>query len=148
MGKPRHPLQDEKGRFTAPVKPWKPGQSGNPNGRPKNLVTTVIKELEDQGATPTNATSIRALFLTLIGMRISDLQTLVQDDRQPAIVRITAGKILDKDGFYHILRILDRALGKPTQPIEQTGSLTVTNIPLTDLIKFHGPQTVDVDHEE
>jgi hypothetical protein len=34
----------------APPKAWKPGQSGNPNGRPKkgNAITDIIRELGDQ----------------------------------------------------------------------------------------------------
>lgn len=74
----------------AKIKPrWKPGQSGNPSGRPK--VPVEVRDLARAHTTE----AIAALARTL------------KDKRAPHAAKVAAANA-----------ILDRGYGKPTQPIE------------------------------
>jgi hypothetical protein len=75
-------------RQLAGLKPWKPGQSGNPSGRPK--ATHNLLELT---RTYTNAA-------------VATLAEIMQDRSEPGTTRIAAANAL-----------LDRAWGKPLQTV-------------------------------
>jgi hypothetical protein len=70
---------------------WKPGQSGNPGGRP-----AVIREVRDLARAHT-----ADAFNTLLGV--------CQDKEAPPAARVAAAA-----------HILDRGYGKPTQHVSQT----------------------------
>jgi hypothetical protein len=98
--------------------PFKKGESGNPKGRPRKLISETIKELEAEGVQQTTTTEIKAVYLMLINLTIPELENRVKDQKQSALVRIVGKAILSGKGFEIIERMLDRTLGKPTQPIE------------------------------
>ena len=100
------------------AKPFEKGQSGNANGRPRKLISETIKELEAEGVQQTTTTEIKAVYLMLINLTIPELENRVKDSKQSALVRIVGKAILSGKGFEIIERMLDRTLGKPTQPIE------------------------------
>ena len=78
---------------TAQLEPfrWKPGQSGNPNGRPR-----VIGELRDLA----RAYTMEAL---------ETLASVMRDAEAPPAARVAA-----------VAHILDRGYGKPTQHVSAT----------------------------
>lgn len=78
-------------RNTAGLRPWQPGQSGNPGGRPK-----VIGELRDLARIHT----LEAL---------ETLTEIMKDKGAPPAARVAA-----------VSHILDRGYGKPTQTISAT----------------------------
>jgi hypothetical protein len=100
------------------LEPFKKGESGNPKGRPRKLISETIKELEAEGVQQTTTTEIKAVYLMLINLTIPELENRVKDPKQSALVRIVGKAILSGKGFEIIERMLDRTLGKPTQPIE------------------------------
>lgn len=71
---------------------FRPGQSGNPSGRPK-----ALKHVEEAAREHTPAA-------------IATLAAIMQDDAQPAAARTHAAQIL-----------LDRGWGKARQPAELSG---------------------------
>jgi hypothetical protein len=71
---------------------WKPGQSGNPGGRPK-----VAGDLRDLARTYTHTA-------------VATLVSIMSDHQAPAAARVTAANAL-----------LDRGHGKPIQAMEHTG---------------------------
>lgn len=118
------------------IKPhqWKKGQSGNPKGRPRLLVSSVIEQMKKKGVESVSQSDVKETFLMLINLELSEIKELVKDERQPAIVRIVGKEMLSGKGFNIIERMLDRALGKPDSKIDLTstdGSMSPKSIEVT-----------------
>lgn len=94
------------------------GETANPNGRPRKTINSVNKELEEHGIKPTTANEIRDVYLRLINMEMTELKALVEESKQPALIRIVGKKILSDKGFDIIEKMLDRSLGRPNQSID------------------------------
>lgn len=94
------------------------GETANPNGRPRKTISSVNKELEEQGIKPTTANEIKDIYLRLVNMEMTELKALVEESKQPALIRIVGKKILSEKGFDIIEKMLDRSLGKPNQSVE------------------------------
>jgi 2-phosphoglycerate kinase len=112
----------------------KKGETLNPNGRPRKLVSDVIKELENQGVKPVTKQEIQDVYMRLINLEMPDLEAKVKDSKQPALVRIVGKAILSGKGYEVIERMLDRSIGKPdTKTDITTNNKDInTNITLTD----------------
>ena len=96
------------------------GETANPNGRPRKTINSVNKELEEQGIKPATANEIKDIYLRLINMEMAELKKLVEDLKQPALIRIVGKKILSDKGFDIIDKMLDRAIGKAQQAVDVT----------------------------
>ena len=92
----------------------------NKNGRPRKTINSVNKELEEQGIKPATANEIKDIYLRLINMEMAELRILVEDLKQPALIRIVGKKILSDKGFDIIDKMLDRAIGKAQQAVDVT----------------------------
>ncbi len=106
----------------------------NRNGRPRKLVSDVIKELENQGIKPVTKQEIQDVYMRLINLTIPDIEAKVKDNKQPALVRIVGKAILSGKGYEVIERMLDRSIGKPDSKTDiTTNNKDInTNITLTD----------------
>ena len=96
------------------------GETANPNGRPRKTINSVNKELEEQGIKPATANEIKDIYLRLINMEMAELKKLVEDLKQPALIRIVGKKILSDKGFDIIDKMLDRAIGRAQQAVDVT----------------------------
>jgi hypothetical protein len=94
-------------------KKYQNGQTGNPNGRPKKLVSSLIFQLKEEGYERVTAGQVREAYEILINLDQLKIVELGNDKEQPMFVRIIAKAILDKKGFEIIEKMLDRAHGKP-----------------------------------
>jgi hypothetical protein len=84
---------------TTGLRPWQPGQSGNPGGRPKKLpITDALRELVEKGAVP------RKRAATLAGQLAQQL-----------LRQALRGKMAP------LVEVIDRIEGKARQRIEQSG---------------------------
>lgn len=103
--------------------PFKPGQSGNPNGRPRSL----LRQARDQGYTKDD---FRRFLEDLLGVSENDLIKIVEESKngkapQPIIVTNIAMALLKdyKKGQTPTLdSVLDRTIGKPRQTVDLTSS--------------------------
>ncbi len=102
-------------------------QNINRSGRPRMLVSSVIKNLKEKGVESVSKTDIRDTFLMLINLNISELKDIQNDVEHPAIVRIVAKEMLGGKGFDVIEKMLDRAIGKSEENINSTVT-TVINL--------------------
>jgi len=117
----------KKKNTTGLKKPWKKGESGNPNGRPKKLVTQILDSLKEEGELVTKQ-MVQQTYQVLMSLTQEQLTNIAKDGKQPMINRIVAKEMLSKKGFDIIERMLDRANGKATQNQDITSGGKSINI--------------------
>jgi hypothetical protein len=112
------------------LKPWRKGQSGNPKGRPKKLVSSLLSELQKEGYAGTTKAEIEATCLILINLPVDRLAAIVKDEKAPLLFRATAKKLLSTDGYKAVLELIERAIGKAHQSI--AANVSVMNLDAAD----------------
>ena len=98
------------------LEPWKPGESGNPNGRPRKMVSQVIKELGDVGIEHVTKEQVRGAIEVLLNCQKEDLFKYANDEGHSVLIRIVARHLIqsgDNERLFNML--LDRAFGKADQ---------------------------------
>ena len=96
--------------------PFKKGQSGNPNGRPRKFVTL----LKDIGY---KRSEINDTIQAMMAMDKDELKDVFKNPKA-TILEITIaaamGKSIEKGSLYSIETLLSRVFGMPKQEVEQT----------------------------
>lgn len=108
--------------------PFKKGQSGNPKGRPRLLVSSVIKAMEAKGVEKVSHLEVKDAFLRLINLEVGEVEQMVKDAKQPALIRIVGKEMLGGKGFDIIEKMLDRALGKAEETVTMNTSTTLEGL--------------------
>lgn len=108
--------------------PFKKGQSGNPKGRPRLLVSSVIKEMEGMGVEKVSQEQVKDAFLRLMNLEIDEVSKKMKDKTQPALIRIVGKAMLSGKGFEIIERMLDRAIGKAEEAVTITNEISLENL--------------------
>jgi len=103
-------------------KKYKKGQSGNPKGRPKKLVSSTIETLKAEGYEEVTSNHIKQAYQMLIGLDRDKIMEIGKDNEQSMLMRVVSRAILDNKGFEIIEKMLDRAHGKATNKTEVTGA--------------------------
>ena len=107
------------------LKNFKKGQSGNPKGRPKGLVTTILAELKQDGEL-VGRSLVEQTYQVMLSLTQKQLTKIASDQDQPMINRIVSREMLSKKGFEIIEKMMDRANGKPTQMVIAGGTLSIS----------------------
>lgn len=117
------------------LKNFEKGKSGNENGRPKKLVSTILADLKTKGEIVSKS-MVADAFQVLMSLTQKELTDIANDNEAAILMRITARELLGKKGFEAVAALLDRAHGKAmiTQQIEQnnTGERLIINLPKPD----------------
>ena len=92
---------------------FKQGQTGNPNGRPKKLVSSILADLKNKGELVTRH-MVTETYQVLMSLNEEQLKEIANDKEQPMLNRIVAKEMLSKKGFDIIEKMMDRANGKAT----------------------------------
>ena len=103
------------------LKPFKPGESGNPNGRPRKFVS----ELRSQGY---KLSEINDTLMVLLSMNIEELKAVYDNPKATVLEKAVANAIkksIEKGSLFNIETIITRAMGKPREQQEITGMQTI-----------------------
>jgi hypothetical protein len=114
---------------------FKQGESGNPKGRPKKLVSTVIADLKAEGYEEVTADHVKQAYQLLIGLDRIKVAEIGNDKEHSMLMVVVSRAILANKGFEIIEKMLDRAHGKATNKTEVTGAGGTPLIPF-DLDKL------------
>jgi hypothetical protein len=88
----------------------------NKKGRPRKLISHINTELKADGYCPASLDEIKEAYLTLIQVPMSEIKEIANttNDNYPILYKLVAKELLGKRGMEMMERLLDRALGKPT----------------------------------
>lgn len=107
----------EKGYANITPHQFQPGQSGNPDGRPRKIYT-ILKE---KGYSKDD---IMTAFHELAWYSVAELKAIFEKPATPAIVKTIAmafKKSIESGDLSMIRQVLEYTLGKPKQRLEHTG---------------------------
>jgi hypothetical protein len=97
---------------------FKPGESGNPEGRPRKFVSL----LKEQGY---KMAEINDTLMVLLSMDVEELKSVFDNPKATVLEKAVANAIrksIEKGSLYNIETIITRAMGKPKETVEETGS--------------------------
>ena len=104
----------EKGITPEGAKPFEPGESGNPNGRPRKYVTL----LKEQGY---KLSEINDTIQVMMSMDMQELNDVYKNPKATVLEKTIAGamnKSLQKGSLYSLDTLLTRVYGKPKEQMD------------------------------
>jgi hypothetical protein len=114
------------------LEPFKKGQSGNPNGRPKKLYSDHINELKKKGYAPPTRTEYFDMVGMLLSMEEDDLKDFAKDKTKPYWIRLI---IIDMNSKTTRQKMMsdyrDWLFGKAHQSIDN--NVKVDNLPIINI---------------
>lgn len=117
--------------------PWKKGQSGNPKGRPRKLLSSLVNELKKAGYERADGHTVVEAFEVMLNLPEEEVKKLVADSSMPMSVRIVGKSMLSPKGFEVLQTMMDRAHGKAKQQVDM--SATVTSDTPTIIVQVQPP---------
>jgi len=108
------------------------GETANPKGPAKKLVSSLIAQLKEEGYEGVTNGQISDVISLLLNLEKDRVRELAEDAKQPIYVQRTARRLYtasDKEIGDFIDKQLDRAHGKAKQAIEHSGKDGETLIP-------------------
>lgn len=108
------------------VNTFEKGDPGGP-GRPPKLLSQMLKDLKAAGYEQVGASTMLHTIEAMIGLPISKLKEMADDDAAPIAQKILATHLLTKsDRLGLLMDLLDRAHGKAKQQLEASGAFEIT----------------------
>jgi len=111
---------------------FKPGESGNPEGRPRKIYTILKKS----GYSKDDA---REAFHEMAWSSLEDLKKLFEDPNAPVIIKVIAAaykEAIKKGDYRFVKEIIEQTIGKPKQDIDVTSDgKAITEIVRTVITK-------------
>lgn len=100
---------------------FKQGESGNPNGRPRKYVSLLTQ----QGY---KLSEINDTLMALLSMDLNELKEVFENPKATVLEKAVAGAIrksIEKGSLHNIETIITRAMGKPKEQTEISGTQSI-----------------------
>ena len=101
--------------------PWKAGQSGNPNGRPRKFICTLKQE-------GYKISEVNDTLQVLLSLSFEELKAVYDDPKSTMLEKLVAKALqtsLKKGDIATIETLLSRVFGTPKKTIDMQGDLGV-----------------------
>ncbi|MEQ8547362.1 MAG: hypothetical protein RIC03_05610 [Cyclobacteriaceae bacterium] len=95
------------------------GETMNPNGRPKKLITQMVEDLQNEGYQMYGHKEIVDSLIACLSLPKEKLIALKDSPESPRIISAIAEELLSNRAFKAILEIIDRVHGKSIQIIHE-----------------------------
>ncbi len=95
---------------------WKKGQSGNPKGRPKKVVSKFV----ERGY---KIVEVNDTLQALMALELNEIKQVYQDEKATVLERIVAKALfeaLKKGDLKNVETLLSRVFGQPKQSVDAT----------------------------
>ncbi len=99
--------------------------SWNPKWQPRKWISLVNQQLKEKGYKPATKQDIETNYMHLMNLEEEELKIMVNDKKQPMMIRILIKNLLSGKGFDVIEKMLDRGIGKAMQREEITADIKV-----------------------
>lgn len=108
---------------------WKPGQSGNPSGRPRKYVS----ELKEQGY---KLSEVNDAIQALMSMTLDELKEVWNNPKATVLEKTVANAIrksIEKGSLDSLETLLSRVFGRPKEKVDTTisGNIHLGDQPIT-----------------
>lgn len=98
------------------------GETKNPNGRPRKLVSHFLKEFKAMGLEPVTSEQIKGMIENLLNLKKDELDKVATNELAPVGIRLIARHLIKAGDKEQIAEwLLSRAHGRVNQHIELTG---------------------------
>ncbi len=111
------------------------GESGNPEGRPPRLLSTITAELKAKGYERATANQVADAFETLMNVPEDELVKMVKDIKSPMSLRIVGKAMVTAKGWEVLQAMLDRAHGKSKQQVDLSSGGNPLPAPIIQMLR-------------
>lgn len=95
-------------------------------GRPKKLVSHINEELAAEGFEPVTVSQLKDCYMQILNLPFDRVKAMAtKGDDVPILYSIVAKEMIGKRGLEMLDKLLDRAIGKPQQNVDNRGTVNV-----------------------
>lgn len=81
------------GKNGGTLMPWQKGQSGNPKGRPKKVISRLQDKIEQDFKVTLTRADVGQIVRSMMELNLAQLETIAKDKKTPAFMVLIANKI-------------------------------------------------------
>lgn len=106
------------GRNGGTLTPWEPGESGNPKGRPPNLLRKLENAIGKDFKVTLSMNDKMQIIEAMLELTLGELKVIATNDNSPAFLVMTANAIkkdISQGRMTTVESLADRVMGRPKQ---------------------------------
>jgi len=112
------------------LKSWKPGESGNPKGRPRKSFGSINKELKAKGVEPLSKSDLLDAYALVFNSTDKELTELKDDQATPYALTIIIEELKDKRTRGKALQdYRDYVYGRAVENLEINNNVKIFELP-------------------